>query len=102
MSDLASLTAETFEALEDKRFALHVSDAEVIGLELAAVRRHAANRLEANAKREPFSLIFVAPDSSHVPQHTYRLANADLGDLTIFLVPIGPVDGQMRYQAVFN
>jgi hypothetical protein len=48
----------------------------------------------------PFSLVFVvAPGSAgSLPQQTHVLSHEVLGDLEIFLVPIGPD----RYEAVFN
>lgn len=52
--------------------------------------------------RPPFSLVFVARDPRVLPQRIYRLAHGDLGDLDIFLVPIGKSADGVRYQATFN
>ena len=53
--------------------------------------------------RQPFSLLFVAgPDAPTLSQRLYRLDHASLGALDLFLVPIGPKNGVMQYEAVFN
>ena len=50
-----------------------------------------------------FSLVFRgAPGVGHVPQAIYCLEHDELGSLEVFLVPIGPRDGGMCYEAVFN
>ena len=50
-----------------------------------------------------FSLIFRSDSRSDLPQAIYALGHPKLGDLELFLVPIGPdPEGGMRYQAVFN
>jgi len=50
-----------------------------------------------------FSLIFRSNSRSHLPQAIYAVGHPKLGDLELFLVPIGPdAEGRMRYQAVFN
>ena len=56
----------------------------------------------SNPSMEQFSLIFTAPDSSIFAQGTRTLHHAALGDQDIFLVPLGPSSGRMRYQAVFS
>jgi hypothetical protein len=53
-------------------------------------------------RTEPFSLFFLGPLQPALPQRTWDLAHPVLGVLAIFLVPIGPMNGRMRYEAVFN
>ncbi len=48
-----------------------------------------------------YSLFFTAPPPL-VGQYNYAVNHEQLGDLHIFLVPIGQVPGGFRYQAVFN
>lgn len=52
--------------------------------------------------REPFSLIFRSGSPVVFPQKTYRLKNATLGALDVFLVPVGRDVQGVLYQAVFN
>ena len=51
--------------------------------------------------RAPFSLLFRNTAAVVLPQRTYRLRHARLGDLGIFLVPIAMERGGFLYQAVF-
>jgi hypothetical protein len=37
-----------------------------------------------------------------LPQRTYDFRNERLGSFELFIVPIGPEDGAMRYEAVFT
>lgn len=52
---------------------------------------------------ECFSLYFRGPASENLPQATYRLEHAALGEFSLFLVP-GRADesGQVVYEAVIN
>jgi hypothetical protein len=56
----------------------------------------------SNARVEQFSLVFAGPASPCLPQGTYALIHAQMNELPLFLVPLGPRDGQMIYQAVFT
>jgi hypothetical protein len=71
-------------------------------LVLLEVVRLAAATEAPGGRRGAFSLVFRSPQASHVPQAIYRLENAALGVLELFLVPIGPRDGGMCYEAIFN
>lgn len=52
--------------------------------------------------RAPFQLVFHGDDSILLHQMNHRLKHEILGDLEIFLVPIGQEPGVFVYQAVFN
>jgi hypothetical protein len=52
--------------------------------------------------RAPFSLIFHGPASPYAPQGTWHVEHAELEELELFLVPLGPDGDVMRYQAVFS
>lgn len=51
--------------------------------------------------RMQFSLLFRGPTTPVLAQATYRLSHAELGDLDLFLVPVGIEPDGLRYQAVF-
>lgn len=54
-------------------------------------------------RTQPFTLTFLGPAGQHLPQGTYRLHCDGLGELDVFLVPLGPLaDGRHQYEAVFN
>jgi len=52
--------------------------------------------------RAPFSLLFRSGSKVLLPQQIYRLNNATLGILDIFLVPVARDKDGIIYQAVFN
>jgi hypothetical protein len=52
--------------------------------------------------RTPFSLVFRSTPGAPLPQRIYRIHHDELGVLDLFLVPIGPDDDGMRYEAVFS
>lgn len=92
-ADLRSLTADSFAAAQGTRFAVAGTD---FSFELARVERR-----DASVPR-PFSLIFRAPGPGVLEQRTYPLEHADLGTLSIFLVPVGRNAEFVEYEAVFN
>ena len=92
-------------------FARHVGETFVlrpleetpVEVELVEAKPFAAREPEGGTVRKiPFSLLFRAHGASDLPQHTYRLEHAALGDLDLFLVPIGPDSVGMRFEAVFS
>lgn len=54
------------------------------------------------ATSRPFTLIFRGPGNFALPQQIYSMNHAGLGELELFLVPVGPREGSMQYEAVFN
>lgn len=56
----------------------------------------------SNAKLEQFSLLFTCSVLPWLPQGCYTLVHADRTELDLFIVPIGPIDGTMRYESVFS
>jgi hypothetical protein len=55
----------------------------------------------SNAAVEQFSVLFKGPVSPSLQQGTYTLLQAEMEQVTLFLVPLGPRDGRMVYEAVF-
>lgn len=53
-------------------------------------------------KRSPFSLMFRSGSPIVLPQKLYKLKNATLGSLEIFLVPVAKDKEGIVYQAIFN
>ncbi len=52
--------------------------------------------------RESFSLIFRGAADLALPQGNYRVSHDDLAAGEIFLVPLGPDQEGMRFEAIFN
>lgn len=51
---------------------------------------------------ESFALRFRGPGGRFVPQQAVPLTHPELGDIDMFLVPIGVDADGYRYEAVFN
>ena len=52
--------------------------------------------------REPFSLTFKCENKVIFPQKLYRMRNAHLGEMNIFVVPTGRDYTGIFYDALFN
>lgn len=52
--------------------------------------------------RAPFSVVFSGPSEPVLPQGIHTVEHEQLGTLELFLVPIGPGEEGMRYEAVFG
>lgn len=51
---------------------------------------------------ESFSLVFAGPADVPLDQRVHALDHEVLGVLELFLVPLGPDAGELRYESVFN
>jgi hypothetical protein len=93
---LEQLTGAAFAPYVGQPFAVLPAGLDQIDLELVSVT-------ESTPGRRPFALLFRGPASDiYLRQQTHRLEHPQLGALELFLVPIGPEDGCMRYEAIFN
>ena len=52
--------------------------------------------------REPFSLILRGDPERFVDQGMYEFSLPDIGELTLFVVPLGPSGEEFRYEVIFN
>ncbi len=97
-------TLATFTSCVGTNFRITFTDG-VLDLTLSAVEPHGTRVPRPDGpdlRTEPFSLLFLGPPRPVLPQRTWDLTHPVLGTLAVFLVPIGPKDGRMRYEAVFN
>ncbi len=95
MTTFAGRVGERFRILIDEATALTTLLIEVTPAPDPGIR-------SARAGRAPFSLVFRSPPGAPLPQHIYRVQHDELGALDLFLVPIGPDEEGMRYEAVFS
>ena len=59
-------------------------------------------RPEGDEGRDPFSLEFTDTEHDHVPQQIVAVEHPELGSFDLFVVPLGPSDQGMRYEAIFT
>ena len=53
-------------------------------------------------RQEVFSLFFYGPADSFVSQGIHRLKHSQMGELELFLVPVGRDKNGFHYEAAFN
>ncbi|MBF5040972.1 hypothetical protein FGE12_01110 [Aggregicoccus sp. 17bor-14] len=92
------LSLESFAPHAGTAFRLRAPGAPV-ALELVKAVALGHGRVGA---RTPFSLQFLGPEGHRMEQGTRTLEHPAMGPLDIFLVPLGPLQGRMRYEAIFS
>jgi hypothetical protein len=95
---VVTLTVEVFAGRVGETFQIDTGDGTVVMSLIETTRLGVALQPEGRA---PFSLEFLGPLEPVLPQRTYRFEHDQLGELEIFIVPLGPRDDRMRYEAVF-
>lgn len=101
---LERATSETFTPLIGDRFRVTPGSGDPVDLvldECTDTRYGSPDERGGAGGRTPFSLLFHAPDGRLFEQQTCTVEHATLGEFPLFLVPIGPGGGGMRYEAVF-
>ena len=94
---LDRLTADDFAPLVGERFELLLPEGEPLELRLTSCDELGG---APEGARRPFSLIFHG--DRLVPQQIWTLRHPQLGELELFIVPLGPEEGGMRYEAIFT
>lgn len=99
---LEDFTAATFSGRIGQVFRV-LADAAPLDLELLAAREAPRGVDDvAGGVRTPFSIVFRGPFEPVLPQRIYKFEKEDLGTFEIFIVPIGPDETGMQYEAVFG
>jgi hypothetical protein len=93
------MTLETFAPHVGETFRVIVNDEWEIHMRLSSATPLASAR---GGDRTPFSLIFHAPPLALLEQQLFGVEHDVLEPFVLFLVPIGPDDAGMRYEAVFT
>lgn len=94
------LSIQNFAGAANQSFGLAVGEAEM-PMTLVEVKPLTPHPFKGMV-REPFSLIFRSESQVVLPQRMYKLRNAQMGALDIFLVPVARDVKGILYQAVFN
>ena len=81
------------------QFQIETSSGKRVSAELVEVAAlDTAGQQPDESRREPFSLLFAVTSGADLPQQIYKLSHEALGELQLFMVPLG--SGQM--ESVFN
>lgn len=84
------------ESLNSK-FLLDREEGELISLELVEVKDG-----YSDPRTESYALLFRGPSTFVLPQQIYRLKHDHLGEIDLFLVPVGRDANGSYYEVVFN
>ena len=98
MLDLAKVQCTDFAACVNQEFEIATSAGPLV-LNLFEARPR--DRVPG-AMRDPFTLTFRGPAPLRLPQGIYRMSNAQLGEMEIFLVQIAADQDSSTFEAVFN
>jgi hypothetical protein len=100
MDDLAArLSMRNLEAALDESFAIRPCEGDAAPI--------AARLVEVKARSAPpgfeqYSALFVGPASPAWPQGTYRFTHARLGELELFMVPVGRAAAGVEYEVCIS
>lgn len=96
MSDLAALRAADFTPLCGTTFRVCSPGSASFDVQLSSVTRGLVG-----VARTQFSLLFIGGPTPPLAQGVQELSHPTLGELSLFLVPLGPTAAGQRYEAVF-
>jgi hypothetical protein len=103
---LDKLTSADFTPYVHQLFRIRLEDDATLDVELVSVQElgdeEGSSYQRDPTRRRPFSLIFRGPRAPSLPQRIYHVEHDQVGALDIFLVPIGPGEGGMDYEAIFT
>ena len=94
------MTCEMFTPHVGETFRLSLEAGDRFDLEL--VEAELCKTQNSTSERKPFALVFRGPPEPCLNQQIFTLEHDTMGTLQMFLVPIGPDDKGMRYEAVFS
>jgi hypothetical protein len=97
---LDELTEELFAQQLNTKFYVLFEERRV-ELELVGVEGDKSS-MEKVKGVERFAVYFLGPEGIYLPQYTYRIEHEALGELAIFIVPVGKDKNRFRYEAVFS
>lgn len=94
---LQQMNLSTFSGLLQTQFGAYLTPEQRVDLVLIE-----AEDLGSTPRQEQFSLQFQGPLTHFLPQATYPVEHATLGQFALFLVPVGREPEGYRYEAIFN
>ncbi|CAG5072645.1 hypothetical protein DYBT9623_04226 [Dyadobacter sp. CECT 9623] len=98
--DLSTITADDFSKYMNQTFDVYFAETQIVPSALTRVTRLSSY---TPLERGPFSLeLQTSGDHAPRPQGIYRIAHPEIGNIEVFLVPVGTDVKGMRYEAVFS
>src|SRR5688572_25896313 len=94
---LTKFNRDMFDNVKGTAFTLTGGEDQKVDIELTEV-----SDLKETSSQQAFSLLFVVPAPYRLEQGLYDLEHQTLGQLQLFLVPVGLDDNRLQMEAVFN
>jgi hypothetical protein len=98
---LENFTVETFSEHLGSTFRIHLEASEQYDVELISATALGGSTGE-EMPRQPFSIVFRGPGDVLLPQSIYHMEHDQIGSFELFIVPIGPDEKGLRYEAIFT
>jgi hypothetical protein len=98
MLELDKVECEQFAACLNEDFEIVFSDG-TLPLKLSEAKPLGAR---PESIREPFALTFLGRAGLRLPQGIYKMRNANLGEMEVFLVQLATDQTGSSFEAVFN
>ena len=100
LQELSTLSYQDFSGYLNQSFNIHFGAEVVLAAELVeATELSGYSPLE----RKPFSIVFrTQQKNEYYQQGTFIIQHPEKGDIPLFLVPKGPDNVGMKYEAVFS
>ncbi|MGZ8216189.1 DUF6916 family protein [Methylomagnum sp.] len=95
---LNKITAGDFAGIDPGSLKLTIGNYQCCP-KILKIKEHAAHAMRSDT---PFTLTLATPPEWGFPQGTYSLEHPKLGELSLFMVPIGPCEEGMRFEIIFN
>ncbi len=95
------LTKSLFENTHNQEFTIQFDTQTSVVAKLIEIKS-INSQVVKTGQNEPFSLVFEIAGDVIYEQNTYMVQNKELGELALFLVPIGADESGVRYEAVFT
>lgn len=100
MEEQIILVKQDFESLIDNSLKIHFNDDYILQAVIIAVLE---GMVYSESIRTPFSVVLRTDQKNqYFEQGTYPIIHPEKGNIPVFLVPLGPDDKGMKYEAVFN
>ena len=98
---LESFTIQTFSEYVGSTFRIYPDSSHPLEVELISATE-LGERPEEGRYRQPFSIVIRGPGDVLLTQRIYRMEHPGIGVFDLFLVPIGPDEKGLRYEAIFT
>ena len=93
----APLDHETFSKYLNTKFRVTHGESLAVETELSRV-----SELQLSPDQERFAIVFRGPGQPILPQGSYGFEHDEMGEFTLFIVPMRQDDEGISYEAVFN